>query len=234
MRSSEEILKAAVAEKRTALYEHEAKEIVRSLGIIVPRSEVAAPGREEGLIAAADRLGYPLALKAASPSILHKTEAGAVVVDIRNKAELLSAARQISSAVTMRVPGATIHHFLIEKMMPPGLEVLVGGMRDAQFGASIAFGLGGVWTEALQEVVFGILPMTREEVGAMMDRTKASLFFRGFRGAPPLDREAVYSIITGVSKLMHKHEEIREIDLNPVRVYPRSAAALDARILLAL
>jgi acetyl-CoA synthetase (ADP-forming) len=234
MRSSAEIIKAALSEKRTALFEYEAKEIVRFQGIIVPRSEVVAPGREEGLVAAAERLGYPLALKAASPAILHKTEAGAVAIDIRNKTELLSAAKQMSSAVSARVPGASIHHFLIEKMMPPGLEVLIGGMRDDQFGPSVAFGLGGVWTEALKEVVFGILPMTREEVDSLINQTKASLFLRGFRGAPPLDREAVFSIINALSELMHKHEEIREIDLNPVRVYARSAAALDARILLAL
>ena len=234
MRSSEEIIKAAITEKRSALFEHEAKEVFRSLGVIVPRSEVIAPGREESLLAAAEKLGYPLALKAASPAILHKTEAGAVAIDIRNKNELLSAAKQLSASISSRVPGSVIHHFLIEKMMPPGLEVLIGGLRDDQFGPSVAFGLGGVWTEALKEVVFGILPMTREEVDAMMDQTKASLFFRGFRGAPPLDREAVFSIINAVSALMHKHDEIREIDLNPVRVYARSAAALDARILLAL
>jgi acetyl-CoA synthetase (ADP-forming) len=157
-----------------------------------------------------------------------------VAIDIRNKAELLSAAKHVSATVSTRVPGAVLHHYLIEKMMPPGLEVLIGGLRDDQFGPCVAFGLGGVWTEALKEVVFGILPMTRQEVDAMMDQTKASLFFRGFRGAPPLDREAVFSIINAVSTLMHKHQEIREIDLNPVRVYARSAAALDARILLAL
>jgi acetyl-CoA synthetase (ADP-forming) len=234
MRSSEEIIKAAIAEKRSALYEHEAKELFRSLGVIVPRSEIAAPGRDEDILAAGDKLGYPLALKAESPSVLHKTAAGAVVLDIKNRAELTSAIRQVESDVAAREPEARIHHFLLEKMMPPGLELLIGGLRDEQFGPSVAFGLGGVWTEALKEVAFGILPMTREEVHAMMDRTKTSLFFKEFRGAPPLDREAVVSVINAVSTLMHKHEEIREIDLNPVRLYARAAVALDARILLAL
>jgi acyl-CoA synthetase (NDP forming) len=113
------------------------------------------------------------------------------------------------------------------------VEFLIGGLRDEQFGPSVAFGLGGVWTEALKEVSFGILPMTREEVNAMIGTTRTAPFFVGSRG-PALDREAVFAVVNAISTLMHKHEEIREIDLNPVRIYARSAAALDARILLAL
>ncbi len=233
MRSSDEIIQAALKEKRH-LFEHEAKEVFRSLGVIVPRSEVIPPGREEAVLAAGDKLGYPLVLKAEASGVLHKTEAGAVMLDIKSRLELASALKQITSNLAAHVPGAVVNHFLLEKMMPPGLEVLIGGLRDEQFGPSVAFGLGGVWTEALREVAFGILPMTPTDVRSMVDTTKAAPFFREFRGAPALDRDAVSTVVNAVSTLMQKHDEIREIDLNPVRIYPRGAAALDARILLAL
>ncbi len=234
MKSPAEIIQTAVGEGRTALFEHEAKELTRAFGVIVPAFEVVDPLNESALFSAAEKLGFPLAVKAESPSILHKTEAGAVMLDIENKEKLASTVKQITDTVSRRVPGASIRHFLLEKMMPPGLELLIGGLRDEQFGPSVAFGLGGVWTEALHDVVFGILPMKRDEMADMIDQTRTSLFFREFRGAPPLDRDAVFSIINMLSVLMTKHEEIREIDLNPVRVYTQGACALDVRVLLAL
>jgi len=117
-------------------------------------------------------------------------------------------------------------------MMPAGLELLIGGVRDSQFGPSISFGLGGVWVEALKDVVFGILPMTHEETLEMIAHTRAGLFLEGFRGSPHLDREAVLSVVSAVAKLLTDYPAIKEIDMNPVRVYARSAAALDVRILL--
>lgn len=232
MQSPTDLIQSALKEKRQALFEHEAKELARSAGIVVPRFEIVDPRNESRLFAAADKLGFPLVLKAESPAILHKTEAGAIMLDIKNRMELASAVKQINANVAQRTPGAEIHHFLLEKMMPSGPEVLVGGLRDEQFGPSVAFGLGGIWTEALKDAAFGILPMTRDEMNDMMDRTHASLFFKQYRGTAPLDREAVLSVITAVSGLMITHHEIREIDLNPVRVYPRGAAALDVRIVL--
>ncbi len=234
MKTPAEIIQSAVREKRRFLFEHEAKEIIRSAGIIVPRSEVVDARDEQGLLAAADKIGYPVALKAESSAVLHKTEAGAVLLGIKSRVELAAAAKQLPKTVSQRVPGAEIRHFLIEKMMPTGLELLIGGLRDEQFGPSVAFGLGGTWTEAIKDAVFGILPMTPDEMCRMIDRTRASLFLRGFRGAPPLDREALLAVIAALAGLMTKHEEISEIELNPVRVYPRGAAALDARILLAI
>jgi acyl-CoA synthetase (NDP forming) len=106
-------------------------------------------------------------------------------------------------------------------------------LRDGQFGPCVAFGLGGVWVEALQDAVFGILPMTHEEMLDMIAQTRAGMFLKGFRGSPALDEEAVHLIITNLAKLLDDHPEIKEIDLNPVRLYARGAAALDVRIVLA-
>jgi acyl-CoA synthetase (NDP forming) len=232
MTTPDEIIQAALREGRKALLEHEAKELARSVGIIVPKFEVVGPNDREALLNAAEKLGYPLAVKAQSPDILHKTEAGVVMLDVKNKIELASTVKLITNNISQRLPDARILSFLLEKMMPPGPELLIGGLRDEQFGPAIAFGLGGIWTETLKDAVFGILPLSRAEMIDMIDETRAGLFFKAFRGAEPPDREPVLSVMQAVSRLLTEYQEIREIDLNPVRVYARGAAALDVRILL--
>jgi acetate---CoA ligase (ADP-forming) subunit beta len=232
MTTSHEIIQATLKDGRKALLEHEARELARSVGIIVPKFEVVAPNDEQALLGAAEKLGYPIAVKALSPDILHKTEAGAIVLDIKNKTQLVSAVKRITSTISDRLPDARVIYFLLEKMMPPGPELLIGGLRDEQFGPAIAFGLGGIWTETLKDAVFGILPLSRDEMIAMIDETWAGLFFKAFRGDQPLDREPVLSVMQAVSRLLTEYQAISEIDLNPVRVYARGAAALDVRILL--
>jgi acyl-CoA synthetase (NDP forming) len=232
MKTPAEIIQTALTEGRASLFEHEAKALVRSVGIIVPRSELVDPQNEKEIVAAAEKLGFPVVLKAVSPEILHKTDAGAVMLNIVTRAALAASIRTMKTMIVARVPGATIRYFLIEKMMPAGLELLIGGLRDAQFGPSVAFGLGGVWVEALKDAVFGILPMTREEMLAMIAETRAGMFLKGFRNSPPLDQETALSFITAVAKLLTDHPRIREIDLNPVRIYARGAAALDVRVIL--
>jgi acetyl-CoA synthetase (ADP-forming) len=226
-------IQSALKEGRKALYEDEAKELVRSVGIIVPRSLRASPDDQKAVVDAGESLGFPVVLKAVSPDILHKTEAGAVMLNITNSAGLSASIATMKNMIAQRVPGAKVHSFLIEKMMPAGLELLIGGLRDPQFGPAVSVGLGGVWVEALRDVAFGILPMTHEEMQDMIAQTRVGMFLKGFRGSPPLDEEAVHLIITNLSKLLADHPEIREIDMNPVRVYNRGAAALDVRVILA-
>lgn len=232
MNTPDEIIQTAQKEGRKALFEHEAKKLARSVGIIVPRHVLVDPADQKAIVAAGEKLGFPVVLKAVSPDILHKTDAGAVMLNITNSAGLSASVTTMKNMIAARVPGATIRWFLIEKMMPQGLELLIGGLRDEQFGPSIAFGLGGIWVEALKDAVFGILPMTREEMLDMIAQTRAGMFLKGFRGSPALDQEAALSIINALSKLMTDHPGIKEIDLNPVRIYARSAAALDMRVIL--
>jgi len=232
MKNSSDLIEAAIHEGRQALFEYEAKELARSVGIVVPKYELVDPGNEAGLSAAADKLGYPIAVKAVSTGILHKTEAGAVMLDVKNKTDLALAVKQIVNNTSQRLPDAVIHKFLLEKMMPSGPELLIGGLRDEQFGPCVAFGLGGTLTEALKDAVFGILPMTDDELVRMIDETRASILFKEYRGMRPLDRGPALSVIRAVAKLLNDYPAIREIDLNPVRIYSRGAAALDVRILL--
>lgn len=226
------IIHRALAEGRKTLFEHEAKALAHAAGVIVPRHVIVEPGDPKAVAAAGEKLGFPLALKAVSPELVHKTDAGAVLLNITDSAMLTDAVERLKHNVATHAPGAAIRWCLLEKMLPLGLEVLVGGLRDSQFGPSVSFGLGGVWVEALKDVSFGILPMTHEEMSAMIAETRAGTFLRGFRGNPALDEEAVHLIITNLSKLLADHPEIREIDLNPVRVYERGAAALDVRVIL--
>ncbi len=229
-----EIIKAAREEGRSALFETEAKEILRGLGAATPKFAVADAGDEKALAAAGDAVGYPLALKAVSPGILHKTDVGAVMLNITAKNGLLASATMMKKMLGVRAPDATVRSFLVERMMPQGVEFLVGGLRDPQFGPALSFGLGGVLVEALQDAVFGILPMTRDELLAMINETRAGAFLAGKRSsdAPP-DRDAVLTLLETVGRLLTDVPEIKEIDLNPVRVYVRGATVLDARIVLA-
>ncbi|HEX9020056.1 MAG TPA: acetate--CoA ligase family protein [Nitrospirota bacterium] len=233
MKTPKEIIQSALKEDRKMLFEHEAKALAHAVGIIVPRSEVADARHEQDILAAGRKLGFPLALKAESAGILHKTDAGAIALDINNETGLAAAVKQINANVSQRAPGAVVRSFLLEKMLPPGLELLIGGLRDEQFGPAVAFGLGGVWVEALKDAVFGILPLTHEETIDMISRTRAGALLRGFRGSPALDEEAVHLVITNLTKLLTDFPEIKEIDMNPVRVYIKGAAALDVRVILA-
>jgi len=232
MKTSSDIIQTAINEGRKALFEHEAKDLVRAFGIIVPRHVLVDPHDQTAIVAAGVALGFPVVLKAVSPDILHKTEAGAVMLNITTEAGLAASVTTMKNMVASRAPNALIRSFLIEKMMPQGLELLIGGLRDQQFGPCVSFGLGGVWVEALKDAVFGILPLSHEELNNMIAQTRAGLFLKGFRGSPALDAEAVHLIITNVGRLLADHPEIKELDLNPVRVYARSAAALDVRVVL--
>ncbi len=228
-----EIIRTALSEGRKALFEHEAKDLARLMGVVVPRYVLADPSDQKAVVAAGESLGFPVVLKAVSSDILHKTDAGAVMLNITSSAGLAASIVTMKNMIAARAPKAAIRSFMIEKMMPAGLELLIGGLRDSQFGPSLSFGLGGVWVEALKDAAFGILPMTREEILDMIAETRAGMFLKGFRGSPPLDQEAVLSVIGAVAKLLADHPEIKEIDMNPVRVYARSAAALDVRVILA-
>ena len=232
MNTPAEIIRSALQEGRKTLFEHEAKELARSMGIIVPRHVLVGPSDQKAIVAAGETLGFPVVLKAVSPHILHKTDAGAVMLNITNSAGLSASIMTMKNMIAARVPGAVVRWFLIEKMMPQGLELAIGGLRDEQFGPSIAFGLGGVWVEALKDAAFGILPMTHREMLDMIAQTRAGMFLKGFRGSPALDQEAALSIINALSRLMTDHHEIKEVDLNPVRIYARSAAALHVRVIL--
>lgn len=225
-----EILINASKENRKSLLEPEAKAVCREYGIPVTNFKVAK--KEEEAIRFAEQIGFPVVLKIISPDIIHKSDVGGVTINLKNKSEVKRAYRKILANVRKHQPKADIKGVLVQEMAPPSTEVIVGAIKDEQFGPSIMFGLGGIFVEVLKDVIFRIAPVTKQEAEIMITEIKAYPVLKGYRNQPPLDTEAIVNIIVNTSKLVTDYQEIKELDLNPVIVYERGAKTVDARIIL--
>jgi acetyltransferase len=222
------LARAAGAERRL-LIEPDARELVALYGVPVPEWRIAASPEEAA--AAARELGVAVALKLISADVVHKSDVGAVLLDVAGPeaaaaghAELARRARGIASG-PVRV--------LVTPMIRGGVETVVGAFRDAQFGPVVMFGLGGIFVEALDDVVFRLAPVDAAEAARMIGEVRARRLFEGLRGRAPADLGALQRIIVAVSELMAEREEVAEIDLNPVFALPTGAAVADARVVLA-
>jgi acetyl-CoA synthetase (ADP-forming) len=151
---------------------------------------------------------------------------------LRNEQEVRSAYNQLLQNVQEKAPKARITGVLIQEMAAPSTEVIVGAIKDPQFGPAIMFGLGGVFVEVLKDVTFRIAPITRDDATEMISEVKAYPLLKGYRNTPPADIEAIIDILLKTSKLVTSHPEIKELDLNPVIVYEKGAKTVDARIIL--
>ena len=229
MDRAKEIINKAFALNRSLL-EPEAKELLSSRGIPIPRSGIARDFDEAGVIA--ESIGYPVVLKVISPQIIHKTDFGGVIVGAKNKFELKRDYSGLIENIKSKVPEAEIIGILVERMVSPSTEVIIGGLRDSQFGPAIMFGLGGVFTEILKDVSFRLAPITRNEAFRMMEELRGYPLIAGYRKSKPLDRESLSHAIVSISELMIEIEEIEEIDLNPIFLYTTGLTAVDARIIL--
>ncbi|UCH31832.1 MAG: acetate--CoA ligase family protein, partial [Candidatus Bathyarchaeota archaeon] len=157
---------------------------------------------------------------------------GGVVLNLQTPQEVEEAYRTILAKVKEHQPNARISGILVQEMAPPSTEIIVGGIKDAQFGPSIMFGLGGIFVEVLKDVVFRIAPVSRQEATLMITEIKAYPVLTGYRNHPPLDTDAIADIIVKTSQLMVDHPTIQELDLNPILVYEKGAKTVDARIIL--
>jgi hypothetical protein len=172
-------------------------------------------------------------MKIVSPEILHKTEAGGVLVGVESAAAVRAGFDTIVANARKYDAGASISGVQVQQMLPSGAqEVIVGAVTDPSFGKLVAFGLGGVLVEVLKDVTFRLAPATRDDAHSMLDGIQAAEMLRGVRGAPAVDREALASIIERVSQLVSDFPEISEVDLNPVFATPNGATAVDVRILV--
>ncbi len=227
-----EIVGKALEEGRRKLLEHEALEIVKAYGAPIAEAKLAKDPEEAVKIA--DEIGYPVVLKIVSPDISHKSDVGGVIVGLKNHSQVLEAAKKIFENVRRNAPKARITGLLVQKMAPPGLEVIVGGLRDNVFGPVVMFGLGGIFVEVLKDVSFRIAPITEEDAYEMMKEIKSAKLLEGYRGQPPVDKKSLAKIIIAVAKLLEENEEVESIDLNPIIAYPDSAVVVDARVILRL
>ncbi|HEY0382550.1 MAG TPA: acetate--CoA ligase family protein [Candidatus Elarobacter sp.] len=225
------VLDRVRTENRNSLSAPEAKQVADAYGLPVPQEGLATSGDEAARLA--EKIGFPVVLKIVSPDILHKTEAGGVLVGVADAQAVRSGYDTIVANAKKYQADAQITGVQVQQMLPTGAqEVIVGAVTDPSFGKLVAFGLGGVLVEVLKDVTFRLAPATRDDALSMLDGIQAAEMLKGVRGSEPVDREALASIIEAVSQLVTDFPEISEVDLNPVFATPKGATAVDVRILV--
>ncbi|MEU3979077.1 acetate--CoA ligase family protein [Streptomyces sp. NPDC026672] len=225
------LLDAVRAEGRTALTAPEGKVIADAYGIAVPGEELATDVDEA--VAHAARFRGPVVMKIVSPDILHKTDAGGVIVGVDGPADVRAAYHSIVENAHVYDPKARIDGVQVQELLPEGLEVIVGAVTDPTFGKVVAFGLGGVLVEVIEDVTFRLAPVDTAGALSMLDSIRAAAVLGGVRGRPGVDRAALADQIRRVSRLVADFPEIAEVDLNPVVATERGAVAADVRVILA-
>ncbi|NAS23756.1 CoA-binding protein [Herbidospora sp. NEAU-GS84] len=225
-----EILDKARAEGRTALTAPEGKLVCNAYGIATPGEGLATSA--DHAVELATSIGFPVVLKIVSPDILHKTEAGGVLVGVGSAEAVRAGYDQIIANAQAYDAGAVIDGVQVQQMVGGGHEVIIGAVTDPTFGKVVAFGLGGTLVEVLKDVTFRLAPLTVHDSLAMLDDIKAAEVLRGARGAAPADRAALSTMIERVGALVADFPEIAEVDLNPVFASANGAVAADVRIIL--
>jgi len=224
------ILSQASKEGRKSLLETEAKTVCIEYGIPVTKFELAKS--EEEAVKFAEAIGFPTVLKIVSPDIIHKSDIGGVIVGLKDADDVRQGYNRILQNVKKHDSKARIAGVLVQEMAPSSTEVIVGAIKDPQFGPAIMFGLGGVFVEVLKDVTFRVAPITEDDACEMIGEVKAYPLLKGYRNTPPVDIDAITKILLNTSRLVTDHMEIKELDLNPVIVYGKGAKTVDARIIL--
>ena len=224
------IISQARKEGRIVLLEPEAKTICMEYGIPVTKFSVAKTEQEAADFA--EKTGFPVVLKIVSQDIIHKTDAGGVVMNLKSKDEVEVAFKKIMENVAKYKADAKIEGILVQEMAPQATEVIVGSIKDPQFGQTLMFGLGGIFVELLKDVTFRIAPITEQEAAEMIVGVKAFPLLNGYRHMPAADVKAIVNVLMCVSKLVMDHPEFKELDLNPVLAYEKGTKTVDARIIL--
>ena len=224
------MINSAVGAGRRALSALEAQQLCDAYGISTPKQGLAKTTAEAVKIAA--RLRYPVVLKIVSDDILHKTEAGGVVVGLQNAADVRRSFERLVKNAKAYKKNAAIQGVQVQQMLKGGQEVMVGAVTDPSFGKMIAFGLGGILVEVMKDITFRMTPVGKKDALSMLDAIGAAKVLRGVRGQKGVDRAALADIICKVSKLVNDFPAIQEIDLNPIFVTDKGARAVDVRMVL--
>jgi acyl-CoA synthetase (NDP forming) len=230
LNTTSKIISQARKEDRKTLLETEAKTICTEYCIPVTRFKLAKNDREASEFA--EELGFPVVLKIVSPDIIHKSDAGGVMVNLKDKVEVQAAYGKILENANKYKAAAKITGVLVQEMAPQSTEVIVGAIKDSQFGQTLMFGLGGIFVELLKDVTFRVAPITQEDAQEMVTEVKAYPLLKGYRNTPPADINAIINILLNTSKLVMDNPEIKELDLNPIMAYEKGAKTVDARIIL--
>lgn len=225
-----ELINKALSDGRHSLLEPEAMAIMAMIGIPTPSFHLANSIEEAQKIAEA--LGYPVVLKIVSPDIIHKSDVGGVKLNILNKEQVSEKFKEIQKSVHEKAPKARIFGIIVQKMVPSATEVVIGALRDKQFGPVMMFGLGGIFIEIIKDVSFRIAPLNKDDALEMIKEIKGYSLLLGYRGSPKLDINAIADTIARISELMMNIDEIDQLDLNPIFVYTSGLVVVDARIIL--
>jgi len=220
------IIEEAVKRGAKTLSEYESKLFLTEYGIPITKEAVA--GTEDEAVAKAAEIGYPVVLKGSGEELAHKTELDLIALDLKNEAEVREAFKKLTST-----KGANVKEVLVQQMVKGDRELVVGLTRDAQFGPCVMFGLGGIFTEILEDVSFRVAPLTRYDAMDMMNDIKGKKILDAFRGKPAVDREALADLLIAVGQIGLDHDEVAEIDLNPLKLVGDKPVAVDALVVLA-
>jgi succinyl-CoA synthetase beta subunit len=206
------------------------KQVLAAAGIAVPHGALARSVDEA--VATAGRIGYPVVLKAQAATLMHKTEAGGVLLNIADEAALRRAWQTMTDNIARAAPGVKLDGMLVERMSPRGLELVVGAKRDPEWGPIVLVGLGGIFIEALGDVQLLPPDLAESAIVDELNKLQGAKLLRGFRGAPAVDVEAVAHTAAVIGRLMQTAPEIQEIDVNPLMAHAKGegVTALDALI----
>ena len=212
------------------LTEVESKELLKQWGIPIVETKLAKSKKE--VISISKEIGFPVVLKIISSDIVHKSDSGGVKLGLANATQAGKAYAEITSSIKQRYPDARIQGVSVQKMAPPGVEVIIGMSTDQQFGPVLMFGLGGVLVEVLKDVSFRIVPLARRDAREMIREIKGYPILEGYRGKEPASIPALEELLIKVSQFVEQNPQIKELDLNPIFAYKDGAVAVDARVVL--
>jgi acetate---CoA ligase (ADP-forming) len=227
---SAEIIASALQKGRVSLLEPEAYEVCNEYGIKVPPFRLV--DSVKGAVDAANEIGYPVALKVVSEEILHKTDAGGVMLGITSDSALKASHKQLTANIKKAAPNLKKMKVLVQKMMPSNTELVLGALRDKSFGPVVMFGMGGIYVEALKMVGFRLSPITLDEAKKLIVQTLPPALIKGVRGRGPMDLDSIAGVLVSMGQLLEEQPQIEEVDFNPVFPYTDGCIAVDARIII--
>jgi 3-hydroxypropionyl-CoA synthetase (ADP-forming) len=228
--STQKIFEETIKTTHKVITEEASKSILKTYGVKVP--PYALVNSADEAVKAAKKIGYPLVMKIVSPQILHKTDVGGVKVGINNDSDVKKTFNDMYKRLSKK-KGVQIKGVLLEKMVPKGIELIVGLQNDPQFGPVMMVGLGGVMTEVFKDVAFRMLPITTADAKSMLNELKSSKLFKGFRGSEPVDLNMLAKALVQIGKIgVDNAQYVNSIDFNPVVVYAKSYFVVDAKIIL--
>jgi len=220
------LINQALENGRTALSEYESKQVLAFYGISVTQEELVT--NPANLPEAIRKIGFPLVMKGCAAEIAHKTEKGLIRMDVRNEDEARTAFKEITSAMD-----SVAKAVLVQQMVKGQRELVVGMTRDPQFGPCVMFGLGGIFTEVLEDTSFRVAPIDKRDALEMMQEIKAHKILEAIRGMEPVDKDLLADILLAIGRLGMENETVKEIDINPVIISGGKPVAVDALVVLA-